>query len=169
MKTFGGTQRISTVATIEPQTILLVDDSENDTFLLRRAFKKAEFDGSFHEIKNGEVAIAYLKGEGIYSDRKLYPLPALVTLDLNMPMKNGFDVLSWVRTQPALKWISIVVMTASKRSEDVERAFELGANSFLVKPIEIDDLANMLRCLHAWLRINQFPPRNNLVVNVRPG
>jgi CheY-like chemotaxis protein len=85
------------------KTILLVDDSENDIDLMRMAFRKAEVNSPLQEVHNGEEAITYLKGEGIYSDREKYPLPSVMLLDLNMPMKNGFDVLSWVRTQPALK------------------------------------------------------------------
>src|SRR5579862_9754726 len=104
----------------ERQTILLVDDSENDIFLMRAAFKKAEFNSPLREVHNGEEAIAYLKGEGIYSDRNKYPSPSVVLLDLNMPMKNGFDVLSWVRTQQAFKRLSIIILTASMRPEDVE-------------------------------------------------
>jgi CheY-like chemotaxis protein len=146
------------------QTILLVDDSENDIFLMRMAFKKAEFNSSLQEVHNGEEAIAYLKGEAIYSDRNKYPLPSVMLLDLNMPMKNGFDVLSWVRTQPGLKHFSIIIMTASARPEDVERAFDLGANSYLVKPSNLDDLAAMIRCLRDWIKINHFPPLNDLVM-----
>ena len=146
------------------QTILLVDDSENDIFLMRAAFKKAEFKISLQEAHNGEEAIAYLKGEGIYSDRNKYPLPSVMLLDLNMPMKNGFDVLSWVRTQPAFKRLSIIILTASSRPEDVERAFDLGANSYLVKPRELETLAAMIRCLRDWIQINHFPPLNDMVV-----
>ena len=145
------------------QTILLVDDSENDIFLMRTAFKKAEFNTALQEVHNGEEAIAYLKGDGVYGDRNNYPLPSVILLDLNMPMKNGFDVLSWVRTQSGLKHFSIIIMTASARPEDVERAFALGANSYLVKPSNLDDLAAMIRCLRDWIKINHFPPLNNLV------
>ena len=147
----------------EGQTILLVDDSENDLLLMRIAFKKAEFNNPLQIASNGEEAIGYLKGEGVYRDRKQHPLPMLMLLDLNMPMKNGFDVLSWVRTQPALKRLSIVILTASIRAEDVERAFELGAHSFLVKPAKMEDLAGMMRCLRDWLQYNHFPPLNEAV------
>lgn len=116
------------------QTILLVDDSANDIFLMRMAFKKAEFNHPLQEVRNGEQAIAYLEGEGIYSDREKHPLPSVMLLDLNMPMKNGFEVLARVRAQPAFKRISIIILTASRRPEDVERAFDLGASSYLVKP-----------------------------------
>lgn len=147
----------------ERETILLVDDSENDIFLMRMAFKKAKFNSPLQEVHNGEQAIAYLKGEGLYRDRNQYPLPSVMFLDLNMPMKNGFDVLGWVRTQPALKRLSIIILTASLRPEDVERAFDLGANSYLVKPSNMDALVAMLRCLRDWIQINHFPPLNDMV------
>jgi len=141
----------------EEQAILLVDDSENDRVLMRVAFKKAEFNTPLLEVRNGEEAIAYLKGDDPYSDREQFPLPTVMLLDLNMPMKNGFDVLTWVRARTGLKRLSIAVLTASMRAEDVERAFDLGANSFLVKPSNLDELAAMLRCLRDWIQINQFP------------
>lgn len=139
------------------QTILLVDDSQNDILLMRMAFDKAEFDSALQEVHNGEQAIAYLKGEGIYSDRNQHPLPLLLLLDLNMPMKNGFDVLGWVGAQPVFKHLPIIILTASMRPEDVERAFDLGASSYLVKPGNIDALEAMVRCLRDWIQINQFP------------
>jgi CheY-like chemotaxis protein len=147
----------------ERQTILLVDDSENDLALMRIAFKKAGFNSPLQEVHNGEEAIAYLKGDGPYSDRDKFPLLTVMLLDLNMPMKNGFDVLTWVRTQPALKRLSIIVLSASMRIEDVERAYDLGANSFLGKPTDLNELVNMLRVLRDWLQINHFPPFNEAV------
>lgn len=147
----------------EKQTILLVDDSENDLFFMQRAFKKAEFNQPLQMVHNGEEAIAYLNGDGPYSDRNKFPLPAVMLLDLNMPMKNGFDVLAWRRTQPAFKRLSVVILTASMRQEDVERAFDLGANSYLVKPSTMEDLPTMMQCLRNWLQYNHFPPLNEVV------
>jgi CheY-like chemotaxis protein len=144
-------------------TILLVDDSENDIFLMRTAFKKAEFNIRLQEVHNGEQAIAYLKGEGQHSDRTLYPLPSVILLDLNMPMKNGFDVLSWVRAQPLFKYLSIIILTSSQRPEDVQLAFDLGASSYLVKPSSMESLAAMIRCLRDWIQLNHFPPLNDMV------
>lgn len=147
----------------EKHTILLVDDSENDLFLMRMAFKKAEFNIPLQEVHNGEQAIAYLKGDDPYSDRDKFPLPAVMLLDLNMPMKNGFDVLNWVRTQQTgLKRLLIIVLTASMRPEDVERAFDSGANSFLVKPGTMEDLTDMIRRLRDWLQYNRFPPLDDV-------
>jgi CheY-like chemotaxis protein len=140
------------------RTLLLVDDSRNDLDLMRVAFKEAGFNIALQEVRNGDDAIAYLKGDGIYSDRDQYPLPVVVLLDLNMPRKNGFEVLLRARTDPALRRISIIILTSSVRREDVERAFDLGANAFLVKPATLDELIEMVRCLRDWLEINHFPP-----------
>jgi CheY-like chemotaxis protein len=142
----------------EGQTILLVDDSKTDLFLMREAFKKAKCSNPLQEVHNGEEAIAYLKGDGTYSDRNKFPLPAVMLLDLNMPKKNGFDVLAWVRAEPLLKRLTIVVLTASMRTEDVERAFDLGATSYLVKPGSLVALVAMMRCLCDWVQVNRFPP-----------
>ncbi len=124
---------------------------------MRAAFKRANCNYPLQEVHNGEEAIAYLKGEGSYCDRNKFPLPTIMLLDLNMPKKNGFDVLAWVRVQPFLKRLAIIILSASRRSEDVERAFDLGATSFLVKPITLEELAAMMRCLSDWVQINQFP------------
>ena len=144
-------------------TILLVDDSENDLLLMRSAFKKADFNCPLQEAHDGEQAIAYLNGDGEYSDRGKYPLPAVMLLDLNMPMKDGFDVLNWLRTQPAHKRLSIIVLSASGRPEDVERAFDLGAHSYLVKPRTMEELTRLIQCLRDWLSYNHFPPLNEAV------
>jgi len=144
------------------ETILLVDDSKNDLALMEVAFRKAELKAPLQVVHGGEQAIAYLAGEGQYRNRNQFPLPAVILLDLNMPMKDGFEVLDWLRSKPPLlKRISTIILTASARPEDVERAFELGANSYLVKPSALGDLIDMIRCLRDWLRINHFPPRKS--------
>jgi CheY-like chemotaxis protein len=144
----------------EKQTILLVDDSENDLMLMRAAFQMAKCNILLQEARNGEEAIAYLKGEEPYGDRNKFPLPIVMLLDLNMPKKNGFDVLAWVRAQPGLKRLAIIILTASMRGEDLERVFDLGATSFLVKPSSLEALAAMMRRLCDWIEINHFPPLN---------
>ena len=125
-----------------------------------RNASRAAFNWPLHEVHNGEEAIAYLKGDEPYSDRDKFPLPAVMLLDLNMPMKNGFDVLRWVRTQAGLKRLSIIVLSASMRTQDVELAFDLGAGAFRVKPGAIEELTDMMRCLRDWLRYNHFPSLN---------
>jgi CheY-like chemotaxis protein len=145
------------------RTVLLVDDNENDVFLMHRAFKRAEFHFSVKEAVNGEEAIAYLKGEGVYSNRDENPLPSMILLDLNMPKKDGFDVLAWMQARPIFSHITVIVMTASTRPEDMVRAYELGATSYLVKPTGLAELASMVRTLREFVSINHFPPANAMV------
>ena len=142
----------------EKQTILLVDDIDDDLSLMKHACRTAHFKASMQTVNNGEEAIAYLKGEGIYANRDKYPLPTVMLLDLNMPKVNGFGVLTWVRSQPVLKRLSIIILTASGRQEDIERAFDLGTNSYLVKPATMAGLIAMICCLRDWLEYNHFPP-----------
>lgn len=141
----------------ENRTILLVDDSENDICLLRIAFGKAGITNPIQEVHNGDQAVAYLQGNPPFDDRGKFPLPALMLMDLNMPTRNGFEVLEWLRAQPGIKRINVVILTASLREEDVDRAFDLGANSFLVKPSSIEGLISMCRTLRDWLACCHFP------------
>ena len=143
----------------ERQTILVVDDSQNDLILMREAFKNTKFN-SLQEIHNGQEMIAFLEGAGSYSDRKAFPLPTVVLLDLNMPKKNGFEVLAWVRAHPEFKRLAVIILTASTRDEDVERAYDLGATGYLVKPSNLNTLTTMMRCLCDWIQINHFPRIN---------
>jgi len=142
----------------EQQTILLVDDSRDNLFLMREAFKMAKCNNPLQEVDNGEEAIKYLKGEGAYTDRDLFPLPVVMLLDLNMPRLDGFGVLSWARAQPGLKRLTIIVLTASARDKDLERVADLGANAFLVKPSSLGALASMMRFVCDWIAISSFPP-----------
>jgi CheY-like chemotaxis protein len=138
--------------------ILLVDDAVNDVKLMQLAFQKAEFINPLQSVKDGAEAISYLKGDAPYGDRNQFPLPTVMLLDLNMPRKNGFEVLDWVRHQPLLKRLPVIILTASSRIDDIERAYDLGANAFLVKPVILDELTRMTRCLRDWIALNQFAP-----------
>jgi CheY-like chemotaxis protein len=138
--------------------ILLVDDSHTDTKLMQAAWKQAECANSLQVAPDGVAAVAYLAGDGPYSDRHQHPLPAVMLLDLNMPGKNGFEVLAWVRQQSAFKRLPVFVLSASSRTADVEQAFDLGANAFLMKPGTLSELRNLVRCLCDWLAFNQFAP-----------
>ena len=141
----------------EQTTILLADDSENDLLLMQLAFAKAEFNADLRIVRDGEEAIAYLQGEFPYHDRDRHPLPTLILLDLNMPRKNGFKVLEWIRSQPDFRRLPVIVLTASMRPEDVEQAFDLGVTSFLVKPGRVEDLIAMMHTMREWLQFNRFP------------
>ena len=123
--------------------ILLVEDREDDVILIRKAFQKAGLTNPFQLARDGEEAIAYLSGEGKFSNREEFPLPWLVLLDLKMPKIDGFEVLTWIRGQPSLSRIIVLVLTSSEYIRDVDRAYKLGANSFLVKPLDFDNAVQM--------------------------
>lgn len=144
--------------TIIDPVVLLVDDSPNDVLLMRTVFERAGFVEPLRFATDGEDAIAYLHGDGPYRDRKKFPLPTVMLLDLNMPRKNGFEVLEWLRRQPTLKRLRVYVLSASSRAEDIERVYDLGANSYLVKPGNLDGLMHMAKCLVAWLKLSHFSP-----------
>jgi len=131
---------------------LLAEDREEDVVSIRHAFAKANFLNPLQVVTSGEEAIAYLRGEGKYADRDEYPLPSLLLLDLKMPRKDGFQVLEWIRQQPVLSALRVVVLTASDRISDVNRAYQLGASSFLVKPVDFPNFVEMTRALKGyWL------------------
>lgn len=143
---------------MEPQTILLVEDDTNDVLLIQRAFRKAHVVNPLQVVGDGEQAITYLTGQPPYSDRERYPLPALVLLDLKLPRKSGLEVLAWLRQQPGLKRLRVVVLTSSKEAIDVNRAHELGANSYLVKPVEFDALLDMIKTIDLyWMILSERP------------
>lgn len=144
--------------TVENPIVLLVDDSADDALLMRMAFERAGFVQPLRHVHNGEEAIAYLRGDGAYRDRSLFPLPTTLLLDLNMPRKNGFEVLEWLRSQPELRRLRVYILSASNRAQDIERAYDLGANSYLVKPGNLDGLLHLAKALVAWLKLSHFAP-----------
>jgi len=145
--------------------ILLVEDSADDALLILRALEKAGAKNAIRVVRDGEAAVNYLAGAGIYADRRLYPMPGLVLLDLNLPKLDGFEVLRWIRDTRALFGLKVVVLTTSQNMKDIARAYSAGADSFLVKPMEF---ANYLGLGHGikdfWLGIarpSQVEPRPN--------
>jgi CheY-like chemotaxis protein len=124
----------------QDKLILLVEDNDDDVSLIERAFRKARIENRVVVVNDGDKAVAYLNGEGVYADRVAHPLPSLVLPDLKMPRRNGFEVLSWIRSQPRLKGLQVVILTGSLEKKDVSRASELGADSFLIKPVSFERL-----------------------------
>lgn len=118
----------------EDPVILLVEDNEDDVFFMRRAFKQAGLTNRLELAHNGEAAIQYLSGANPFQDREKFPLPGLIFLDLKMPILNGFDVLSWIKTQPRLNTIPVAVLSSSPEDRDMKKAYELGARCYLIKP-----------------------------------
>jgi CheY-like chemotaxis protein len=140
------------------QVILIVEDDPNDVLLIQRAFDKARILNPRQTVENGDDAVAYLAGEGSFADRQQHPFPVLVLLDLKLPRRSGLEVLEWIRGQAGLKRLPVVVLTSSKQATDVNRAYDLGANSYLVKPVGFDSLLELVKSLEVyWLILNQKP------------
>src|SRR5262245_17690078 len=138
----------------DSMAILLVEDSADDALLILCALEKAGVKKAIRVVRDGDAALNYLAGTGIYADRSAYPMPRLVLLDLNLPKMDGFTVLKWIRSRQELSGLSVVVLTTSRNMKDLGRAYAAGANSFLVKPMEF---ANYLGLGHGikdfWLGV----------------
>jgi CheY-like chemotaxis protein len=138
-------------------TILLAEDVEDDVFFMRRALRQANISNPLQVASDGQVAIDYLSGQGQYADRSQYPMPSLVFLDLKMPHKNGFEVLEWIRQQPELETLTVIVLTSSSEELDIHQTYRLGARSFLIKPPTPEMLVDLLDSLkNYWLKHNEF-------------
>jgi len=136
----------------EDYTILLVEDDLNDIFLVKRAFKMAHIQNPLQVVTDGQEAIQYLRGEGKYADRRTYPLPKLIVMDIKMPRLSGFDVLEWVKGDcKPLRRIPIVIVSSSANPADINRAYELGANAYMVKPVEFRAVEHLFESItHYW-------------------
>jgi CheY-like chemotaxis protein len=144
------------------QPILLVEDEENDIILLQRAFRRAGMANAVQVVRHGDDAVAYLAGTGEFGDRELHPFPVLMLLDLKLPRRTGLEVLQWVKERAGLKRMPIVVLTSSKNDDDINRAYELGANSYVVKPVSFETLLELVKSLGLyWLVINEHPDVNH--------
>ena len=136
-------------------TILLVEDSPDDVLFLTRAFRKAGVEHALHVAEDGQQALDYLAGNGEYGDRARHPLPLLVLLDLKSPYVPGLEVLRWIRSQAALKNVTVVVLTSSDHPADIKESYALGANSFLSKPSNPNELTELIRSMtDYWLHKN---------------
>jgi CheY-like chemotaxis protein len=142
----------------EQPVILIAEDSEGDLLMLRRAFQQAGLLIPLQAVGDGEEAIAYLKGEGRFANRAEHPLPDLLLLDLKMPRKTGFDVLEWLQGQPTLAQLRVVVLTSSDEIRDVNRAYRLGAASFLTKPVNFIEFKDTIQAMYTyWMSMNRVP------------
>ncbi|MEG4441911.1 response regulator [Microcoleus sp. AT9_B5] len=143
----------------QTQTILLVEDNPVDILLMQRAFRNQIFTNtSLQIVRDGDAAVFYLNGEGEYSDRDRYPLPAIILLDLKLPRRSGHEVLVWLKQQPELKRLPVVMLTSSSQTLDVKRAYDLGVNSYLVKPVGFASLLQMMQSFSEyWLNYTELP------------
>ena len=135
--------------------VIYAEDEETDAYFVRRAWHESEIENSLIIVPDGMVAIDYLRGEGIYADRGQHPLPCLALLDLNMHGRSGLEVLKWIRAQPSVCTLPVIMLTSSSAAADVHRAYIQGANGFLVKPGRPAEMLTMIHSIKAfWLSQN---------------
>ena len=137
------------------RTVLLVEDSEDDVFFMKMACQRTGIPHALQVVADGDAAIDYLAGNGPYANRNTYPLPDLIFLDVKMPKRNGHEVLGWIRSQPNLKHLPVVMITNMMDSKDVTRAYELGVTSYLRKLASPAEFGQGVRViLKYWLDLN---------------
>lgn len=141
-----------------PLTILIADDDEDDRLLSKEALEESRVLNTIRFVTNGLELLSYLKGEGDYSDREKYPMPGLILLDLNMPVMDGREVLEKIKADHQLKRIPIVILTTSKAEEDKIKTYDLGAASYITKPVSFDALVDLMRALGKyWVEFVELP------------
>ena len=146
------------MSALSSMSVLLVEDNPDDVALFQRAFRKANIANPLRVVTDGEEAVAYLAGRGEYAERARHPLPVLVLLDLKLPKRSGYEVLAWLRRQEGLRRLPVAVLTSSRQAADVNRAYDLGANAYLQKPVGFEALHELLRTLNLfWLILNEKP------------
>ena len=131
-------------------TILLVEDEENDAKLVQMAFKKNNIVNPVQWARDGLEAIAYLNGDGAYADRNQHPFPEVLILDLKMPRMGGLELLTWIREHPEFRVIPTIIMTSSRQHSEIEKAYNLGANTYMIKPSSFEELAKNVKLIHDY-------------------
>ncbi|HEX3799303.1 MAG TPA: response regulator [Verrucomicrobiae bacterium] len=137
--------------------ILLIEDNDDDAAVFRYALKRAGIPNPLFVATDGQAAIQYLEGSHGYEDRLKYPFPSVIFTDIKMPRKTGFDVLEWLRAHPTCSVIPIIVLSGSSLSEDIKRAYEMGANAYLVKPSDAEVMQKMLKITYDFWAICEKP------------
>jgi CheY-like chemotaxis protein len=143
--------------TSQTEPILIAEDNPQEVMLLKMALKKNGIEGPIQIVPDGEEVIKYLQGVPPYDDREKCPFPYTVFLDLKMPRRDGFGVLEWLKNHPHCAVIPTIVMTCSSETNDIKRAYQLGANAYMVKPTTIEDFSQMIRLTIDYWRICQKP------------
>ena len=132
--------------------ILLVEDNDDDVFLMRHALNTAGVVNPMFVVETGQRAVDYLSGEGEFQDRSRFPMPVIVFLDLKLPLISGHEVLAWIRAQRQLETLLVVVLTSSNEPSDVRRSYSLGANSYLMKPLTARQLLDLAKAFNwSWM------------------
>jgi two-component system response regulator len=144
---------------IENRVILLVEDNSSDVELTRRALLKEHIMNEVIVAEDGQEALDYMFGEGIYQGRDVSHLPALVLLDINLPIIDGIEVLRRLRSDPRTHRQLIVILTSSKEEQDLLKSYDLGVNSYIRKPVDFNQFSEAIKYLGLyWLVINEPPP-----------
>jgi len=142
----------------KPITILLVDDDADDRMLVTNGLSEHRLANLLYCVEDGEEMMDYLYNRGKFADATAYPRPGLILLDLNMPRKDGREALMEMKSDPALRQIPVIVLTTSKAEEDVFRSYDLGANSFITKPVTFGALVDLMKVLgRYWFEIVELP------------
>ena len=137
-------------------TVLLVEDNPDDAELIAYAFSKAGIGNPIIVVDDGEKAMDYVQGRSAYADRREFPVPGIILLDLKLPRRSGFEVLEAVRATEATRRVPVIVLTSANQEDDIRQAYDMGANSYLVKPISRDALIAMARSLDTfWIKLNK--------------
>jgi CheY-like chemotaxis protein len=137
------------------KTVLLAEDSEDDVFTMKMACQRTGIPHRLQIVTDGDMAVDYFSGTGLYIDRMIHPLPDVFFLDIKMPKRNGHEVLEWLRSQPNLKELPVVMLTASVLMADVDRAYKLGVTSYLQKvPDPAEFTHGVWVMLKYWLELN---------------
>lgn len=143
----------------KPVHILLVEDNRLDVELTLDAFRESGLLNEVHVAVNGQEAIDYLFGQGRYTDRGLHPRPDLILLDLKLPGLDGFEVLRRIKGEDILRRIPVIILTSSKEEADRAMSYDIGANSYLLKPVRFEDFIKVIRQIEGyWLLLNVGPP-----------
>ena len=144
----------------KPAVILLAEDDPGDQELTRRALEQSKIRNELYIVEDGEEALDYLRRRGKYQDPTLSPKPDLMLLDLNMPKMDGKQLLEQMRADPGLRRIPVVALTTSKQENDIIRTYDLGANSYIIKPVDMDQFVSAIKVLEDyWFQIVVLPPR----------
>jgi len=140
-------------------TILMADDDADDRRLTKDALEESRLANDLRFVENGEELLQYLRHEGKFASDEEYPRPGLILLDLNMPRKDGRTALNEIKADPVLRQIPVTVLTTSKADEDIFRSYDLGVNSYIVKPVTFEALVDILQTLEKyWFEIVELPP-----------
>lgn len=127
------------------ESILIAEDNPQEVLLLKLALRRNDIEGPITIVSDGEEVLKYLRGSSPYDDRGKYPFPTLIFLDLKMPRRDGFAVLQWLKEHRECSVIPTIVMTSSSETADIRKAYELGANAYMVKPTSIEEFSRLIR------------------------